>query len=90
MTIRDLVATDPGAFRIVLETASGKAFWCQELQRYVMELHRELPAASDADAIPTRQLWTNSMDIVREYLAAPAAGTQLDIFSASSVGIAVE
>ncbi len=80
MNLQELIATDPGALRIVLETASGKAFWCQELQSYAMELHRELPAGSDADAIPTRQLWTNSMDIVLEYLATPAVDRQLDIY----------
>lgn len=75
-----LITDDPGAFRLVLETPQGRAWWCADLKRYAMELHSTLPA-TDQDTEPSRWLWTNTLDIVHQHLGGPKPGTQLDIFT---------
>lgn len=81
MTTSDLIATDPGAFRKVLETPAGAAWHVAGLNRYLIELARPLAATADQDTIPTRELWTNSLHIACAQLGVPPPGAQLDILT---------
>lgn len=80
MTLQELIQTDPGAFSKVLETPLGVAYSVSDLNRYVVQLQRTMPAAQEDGAVPTREVWTNSRCIVRELIGGPAPGEQLDIF----------
>lgn len=79
MTIHDNIGIDPGAFRIVLQTAMGTAWWCPTMKRYVVEVVKPMPAAGD-DTVATREVWTNDLKVVHELIGGPVPGEQLDIF----------
>lgn len=81
MSFRDHIKECPEGITVVLETPAGTAWYVSDLNRYVMELQRELPAGAEEDTVPSRELWTNRMEIVRTHLGGPAPGQQVDLFN---------
>lgn len=82
MTITDLIATDPEAFRKVLQTPTGTAWHVAGVNRYVVEMATAIHTkATEEDQVPTREVWTNALAVACQLIGAPAPGQQVDLFT---------
>lgn len=75
-TLDDFIALDPASYTHIITLEAGRLFWVPPVERYLIELQGSIGqevSGDEVEEVPIREIWTNSLIVVMEYLGGVEA-----------------